>query len=146
MISADNTNTIDKNLCTMRQDLELFPTKDKTEHLWIVKDSISGNLYRLDLKSFEILRHWKDGATPSEVTEAVNKNTPLTITDFDVIAVNKFLRQNFLCFPEMNDLSRFKSVKSGLRANPANLLQKLLYYRGGSSFLYLFYVRPSRIT
>lgn len=84
-------------LPSLRQDLSLHagPTQADGSPSWMLHDPAANRFYQLGWPSFEILARWSLGEADA-VRDAVNRDTPLTIDEQDVLAVADFLSRHQL--------------------------------------------------
>jgi putative peptide zinc metalloprotease protein len=82
---------------TIREELGLLdgPIQPSAHPSWIVHDPARHQLHRIDWQGFEIISRWHLGSAQA-IIAAVNRDTPLNISEEDVKQVLKFLQDQEL--------------------------------------------------
>ena len=82
---------------TLREELDLLegPTQPNAHPSWIVHDPVRHQFHRIDWQGFEILSRW-DLEDTGAIVAAVNRDTPLNISEDDVKQVLKFIEDQEL--------------------------------------------------
>jgi putative peptide zinc metalloprotease protein len=82
---------------TLREELDLLtgPTQPNAHPSWIIHDPVRHQFHRIDWQGFEILSRW-NLKNEAAIVAAVNRDTPLNITEEDVKQVLKFVEDQEL--------------------------------------------------
>jgi putative peptide zinc metalloprotease protein len=82
---------------TLREELDLLtgPTQSNAHPSWIIHDPVRHQFHRIDWQGFEILSRW-DLKDETAIVAAVNRDTPLNISQEDVKQVLKFVEDQEL--------------------------------------------------
>lgn len=130
----------DETLPALRVDLEL----SRAGHTgggapsYTIHDPLAGRYYRIGWLQFEILSHWRAGATPAAVVEALRRRPFLQADEEDVKSMLAFLRRHQLVQPGPLETAQLAAMA---QARKTTLVQFAL-----KNYLYLKIplVRPDR--
>ncbi len=86
-----------RELPALREDLKLFPAAANRDGspAWMIQDPVSNRFFRIGWIEFEILSRWHL-KNPAQLLQTVQDETPLTVSEDDLIALLGFFRQHQL--------------------------------------------------
>lgn len=87
----------EKPLRLLRKDIQLLDDQDSAAGVpsWKIYDPLRNQFFRIGWLQFECLRHWRLGKA-SSIIAAVQKSTPLRVSDFDIQQLSEFLERKEL--------------------------------------------------
>lgn len=96
----------EKPLRLLRKDIQLLDDQDSAAGVpsWKIYDPLRNQFFRIGWLQFECLRHWRLGKA-SSIIAAVQKNTPLRVSDCDIQQLSEFLERK-----ELFDIDRAEQI------------------------------------
>jgi len=120
------------SLPTVRDEIVLYlgPTGANGQPSWVLHDPARNQFFQLDWPTYEILRRW-DYGSPTQIVDAVNRETTLEITPEDVESVNEFIDSNYLITrPEVADaIELARRERDNKKAWWLTLMHRYLFFR-----------------
>lgn len=82
---------MDNTLPRLREDLQIF---NVDTDVWTIHDKASGKYFKISGTAFNVLHHWNRAKTLDELHELINRITPCTRSEIEVVV--RFCTENFL--------------------------------------------------